>query len=109
MKNANETYQHSIRNYFSFLKSTTRLDDLYTKSVPLDNHAGYLLPVSALHANDAPLIEKLAAWRKAHTESFPSQFQLEKNQFWVLWSELPLKGTVILTLLKTPVSSTSEL
>ncbi|HSW70213.1 MAG TPA: GNAT family N-acetyltransferase [Gammaproteobacteria bacterium] len=92
-----ETYKHSIKNYYSFLKSTTRLDDLYTKSIPLENQAGYLLPISALHVDDAELIEKLAAWRKMHTTSFPSQFPvtLEGTATWLQKNLLDVEDRIL--------------
>lgn len=67
-------YQHAVRNTFSFLKNTQRLDDLFAKSIALKNDMGYLVPVCELHAKDQQLIEKLAAWRKENSRFFPSQF-----------------------------------
>ncbi len=67
-------YQDTVRNTFSFLKATSCLDELYTRSIPLADQAGYLLPVCKLHTTDSRLIEKLATWRTVHKAAFPSQF-----------------------------------
>jgi perosamine synthetase len=73
-KNALETYKDAVSNYFSFLKNTTYLTDLHTKIIPLKNNQGYLLPVCELHEQDEELIQQMAAWRKKHLRSFPTQF-----------------------------------
>lgn len=74
MPNSTNNYKQAIRNYFSFLKNTKRLDDLHTKSIPLPNNMGYLVPLCELHATDKNLITKLAAWRNENSQFFPSQF-----------------------------------
>jgi perosamine synthetase len=68
------SYQQAIRSHFAFLKQTTKLDDLYAKSIPLKNEAGYLVPICELHASDDILIAKLAQWRKENSFAYPSQF-----------------------------------
>ena len=69
-----EVYKAGVKRAFGFLKETSRLDDLYVKSVPLDDGAGYLLPVCELHASDQRLISLLSAWRAENSFAFPSQF-----------------------------------
>lgn len=69
-----EVYRQSVRQEFAFLKATTRLDDLYAKSIPLADGAGYLVPVCALHADDDALIATLARWREENFFAYPSQF-----------------------------------
>lgn len=64
----------AVRRSFSFLKQTTRLDDLLVKSVPLDQHDGFLVPVCELHLDDPDLIESLTAWRNTHRNAYPSRF-----------------------------------
>ena len=75
-KRSLSVYQKAVRNNFSFLKQTTSLDDLWAKSIPLKDGAGYLLPVCELHAADEGLIAAFAAWRAGNTEAFPSQFKV---------------------------------
>lgn len=69
-----ETFKQAVRKNFSFLKHTSRLDDLWAKSIPLDRDNGYLIPVCELHTTDANLIAKLARWRAENTVAYPSQF-----------------------------------
>ncbi|MEA2326491.1 MAG: perosamine synthetase [Thermoanaerobaculia bacterium] len=67
-------YQAAVRKHFSFLKSTTALDDLFAKSIPLADGAGYLLPVCELHTGDPALITLFSQWRSENSFAFPSQF-----------------------------------
>jgi len=69
-----ETYKQAVRKNFSFLKQTTRLDDLFAKSINLPQYAGYLVPVCELHATDDKLIAKLAQWRTENAFAYPTQF-----------------------------------
>ncbi len=69
-----ETYKQAVRKNFSFLKQTTRLDDLFAKSIPLGGEGGFLLPVCELHTTDDTLIVQLAEWRAANAFAYPSQF-----------------------------------
>jgi perosamine synthetase len=69
-----ETYKRAVLRAFAFLKQTARLDDLWTKSIPLASGRGYLLPVCALHADDNALIALLARWREENAAAFPSRF-----------------------------------
>ncbi len=72
----NQVYQQSVRQEFAFLKQTTRLDDLYAKSIPLAGDTGFLLPVCELHASNDALIAKFAVWRAENAFAFPSQFEV---------------------------------
>ena len=69
-----ETYKQAVRKNFSFLKQTTRLSDLFAKSINLPQYAGYLVPVCELHATDDKLIAKLAQWRTENAFAYPTQF-----------------------------------
>ena len=69
-----ETYKKAVRSNFSFLKQTARLDDLFAKSIPLTQNAGFLVPLCELHATDDGLIAKLAQWRAENALAYPSQF-----------------------------------
>ncbi len=68
------TYFHAVKSSFEFLKRTSSLDMLWTKSIPLSDGAGFLLPVADVHANDHLLIETLARWREDHAHVYPTQF-----------------------------------
>ncbi len=69
-----EVFKQAVRKDFSFLKQTTRLDDLFAKSIPLAHGAGFLVPVCELHATDDGLIAKLAQWRAENAFAYPTQF-----------------------------------
>lgn len=69
-----ETYKKAVRENFSFLKQTTRLDDLFAKSIHLADGKGFLVPVCELHATDDRLIAKLAQWREENAFAYPTQF-----------------------------------
>ncbi len=69
-----EVFQEAVRKNFAFLKRTTRLDDLWSKCIPLKDDSGYLIPVCDLHASDPDLIARLAQWRNENADSFPSKF-----------------------------------
>ncbi len=79
MKTIYSNYQCAIKNYFSFLKNTSQLDELFNKSIPLKNNLGYLIPVCKLHINDGELIKKFANWREKHSMSFPTQFKVTEE------------------------------
>jgi perosamine synthetase len=69
-----KTYHAAVRNNIAFLKRTTRLDHLLTKSVPLEPPDGFLVPVCDLHEDDDALIAKLSQWRRDNAFAFPTQF-----------------------------------
>lgn len=75
LKRETEVYQRAVRKSFSFLKETTRLDDLFARSVPLSGgEEGFLLPLCELHMTDTALVAKLARWRQENSFAFPMQF-----------------------------------
>lgn len=92
-----DRYKNAVKNTFSFLKNTTRLDDLYAKSLILDNEAGYLLPIGELHASDKKLIEKLTEWRRKNALFFPSQFEvtLEGTEKWLRNNVLNVEDRIL--------------
>ena len=69
-----EAHVGAVRKTFAFLKQTSRLDDLYARSIGLEANYGFLLPVCELHASDEALIRNLATWREANQGAFPTQF-----------------------------------
>jgi perosamine synthetase len=74
-----EDYARAVRRCFAFLKQTTRLDDLFAKSVPLPDDRGFLAPICELHATDAALISTLATWRERHQTAFPTRFPVTES------------------------------
>lgn len=67
-------YEKAVEKNFSFLKRTRRLDELFAKSIPLSEPAGYLLPVCDLHGDDPHLIGQLSRWRRENAFAYPTQF-----------------------------------
>lgn len=92
-----ESYKFAIRSNFSFLKKTTTLDDLFAKSIPLENHQGYLLPICELHTTDKLLVEKLAQWRKENSFAYPSQFPvtIEGTAQWLRTKLLDVEDRIL--------------
>ena len=80
-----EIFNQAVRKNFAFLKQTTRLDDLWAKSIPLEDDSGYLIPVCEIHASDENLIAKLADWRAENAFAYPSQFPvtIEGTKKWL--------------------------
>ncbi len=92
-----EQYKATIKNYFSFLKKTERLDELYNKAIFLPEQKGYLIPVCELHTQDQHVIEKLAAWRQKNAQFFPSQFPvtLEGTATWLRKGVLDVEDRIL--------------
>lgn len=90
-------YQNAVQKTFAFLKSTNRLDELYTRAIPLPSNGGYLLPVCELHASDSQLIANLSKWREENSDSFPSQFTvtLEGTQKWLRHNVLDVEDRLL--------------
>lgn len=78
-------FQAAVRKNFAFLKQTTRLDDLFAKSIVLPDNIGYLIPVCELHTQDDEMIARFASWREKNTAAFPTQFpvSLEGTARWL--------------------------
>ena len=69
-----EVYKQAVRKNFSFMKQTTKLDDLFSKSIPLTDSQGFLVALCELHTEDEHLIAKLAQWRTDNAQAYPTQF-----------------------------------
>jgi perosamine synthetase len=80
-----QVFHRAVAKTFGFLKRTTRLDELFAKSVPLASGQGYLLPVCEFHTHDAALLAQLAQWREENAFAYPSQFPvtLESTAAWL--------------------------
>ncbi|MCK4340888.1 MAG: GNAT family N-acetyltransferase [Phycisphaerae bacterium] len=81
----NGTYQETVRRHVEELKRIRRYDILCARLIPCTGHDGYLLPLCDLYRDHQPLIERLAAWREANADAFPSQFPvtLEGTARWL--------------------------
>lgn len=90
-------YKHAVERSFAFLKQTSHMDDLYAKSVALENNAGYLLPICELHATDETLIKTLSEWREQHKSAFPTQFPVttEGTSVWLRTRLLDVKDRLL--------------
>jgi len=66
-------YKDAVRNNFSFLKQTIKVEDLFAKSIPLTLEGGALVPLCELHAADKALLEKLVHWRKAYASLYSTK------------------------------------
>ena len=60
-------YRAAVKTQFAALKKIDQFDELVTHSVRLEDHKGYLLCVSELHADDVDTITTLAKWRSEAT------------------------------------------
>jgi perosamine synthetase len=64
----------AVRREFAFLKGTTTLSQLATRSIPLAADCGALVPVCELHTDDDALIARLSRWRSKNAFAFPTRF-----------------------------------
>lgn len=82
---SNAVYRKAIEELFAFLKTTSAPDDLWSKCIPLEGGAGYLLPVCELHTHDEPLLRELTRWRDENAFAYPTQFKptLESTRNWL--------------------------
>lgn len=76
---AGRAYRDSVAAGLGFLKSTTALDELMAKSIPLEDDRGWLIPVTYLHAEDEGLISSLSSWRQENQDAFPSRFTVTED------------------------------
>jgi perosamine synthetase len=97
----NAVYRHAVKSNFAFLKATTSLDDLWTKSIALKAAQGFLLPVCELHASGEGLISEFAQWRIENAAAFPSQFPvtLEGTKAWLRANVLDVEDRMLFLVL----------
>ncbi len=96
-----KVYKQAVRKNFSFLKQTTRLDDLFAKSITLTHSEGFLAPVCELHATDDGLIAKLAQWRAENAFAYPTQFPvtIAGTTSWIRSKLLDVEGRILFLIL----------
>jgi perosamine synthetase len=85
MNRQNQTYRQAVERNFAFLKGTAELHDLWAKAIPLQENAGYLLPICELHRSDSQLINTLARWREENAHVYPTRFPvtIEGTESWL--------------------------
>jgi len=69
----------AISRSFSFLKNTSRLEELFVKGIPVDETGVLLVPVCELHADDDVLIRLLAQWRAENEFAYPTRFPVTEG------------------------------
>lgn len=69
-----KVFRDAVDRNFRFLKAASRADELWTRAIPLDESAGYLLPLAEVHAEDDELIDTLGRWREESAHVYPTQF-----------------------------------
>ena len=91
------SYIAAIRDDFAFLKSTTTIEELTARSIPLEGGAGMLVPVCELHTDDERLISKLGAWREENAFAFPTQFPVTRagTTRWLRTAVLDVPGRIL--------------
>lgn len=90
-------FRECITREFAFLKNTTRLDDLYAKGFPVEDGAGFLVPLAELHAEDPVLIEQLGRWREQAAYAYPTRFPVtaEGTKRWIRAGVLDNPGRIL--------------
>ncbi len=80
-----QVYRDAVSRTFAFMKEAARADELWQRAIRLPEEAGYLLPVSEVHAHDVELVETLARWREESAHVYPTQFPvtLEGTRRWL--------------------------
>jgi perosamine synthetase len=78
------TYRKAVVATFNFAKAARTIQEAYLRAVPIAGD-GYLLPVCTAHVAADDLLQKLADWRNANVEVFPTQFKatLESTRAWL--------------------------
>jgi len=94
-------FKTGVKKTFSFLKNTTRLDDLFAKGIPLKNDEGFLVPISELHAADNLLIKDMSKWRSDNSFAYPTQFTVteEGTKKWFRFQVLDNPSRILFLLL----------
>jgi perosamine synthetase len=67
-------YRQAVAREFALLKSTSTLEELWARAIPLPDAQGALVPVCELHADDVETVATLARWRAENELAFPTRF-----------------------------------
>lgn len=71
-----EIYRSLVKSQFAFLKNVNSLEELFTRSIRLEESGGLLLPVSRIHVIDTHIIELLSKWRAENESAYPTRFKV---------------------------------
>jgi RimJ/RimL family protein N-acetyltransferase len=85
-------YQAAVVKEFAGQKQINQFDELVARSIRLEDHKGYLMSVSELHADDVDMITMLAKWRSEATtfhDGFKVTFDGTKNWLRKLLLDIP--------------------
>ena len=85
-------YQAVVIKEFAGQKQIDKFDELVARSIRLDDHKGYLICVSELHADDVDMITTLAKWRSEATtfhDGFKVTFEGTKSWLRKLLLDIP--------------------
>ena len=66
-------YKKSAEQQFSFLKNTDKLDDLFAKSIKIDEDTCYLIPLCLVHKADDVLISILKTLHRENYITYPKR------------------------------------
>ena len=89
---AADAYQAAVKTQFAALKQINQFDELVARSIRLEDHKGYLLCVSELHADDDIAIVRLTKWRReavTFRDSFKPTFDSTKRWLRKLVLDVP--------------------
>jgi perosamine synthetase len=96
-----QVYNQAIRKNFYFLKQTSRLDELFSRSIPLEDGKGFLVPICELYIKDDEIIAKLAKWRAENAFAYPTQFPVTMSgtKFWLRSKLLDVEDRILFLVL----------
>ncbi len=89
---AADAYQAAVKTQFAALKQINQFEELIARSIRLEDHKGYLLCVSELHADDNIAIARLAKWRReaiSFRDSFKPTFDSTRRWLRKLVLDVP--------------------
>jgi perosamine synthetase len=92
-----EIYRKSVSENFNLLKQIDQIDEMFVKSIPLDDGRGVLIPVCALHLQDDAIIATLSDWRSSNTFAFPTQFAVTHSgtRSWMKSKLIDAQGRIL--------------
>lgn len=85
-------YKAAVKKRFAALKEINQFDELMERSIHLEDHKGYLICVSELHADDDIAITRLTKWRLeavSFRDSFKPTFESTKRWLRKLLLDVP--------------------
>ncbi len=98
-----KNYCKSINNIFSFLKHSKNHQELFLKSIQIENNNSYfLIPVCNLHLNDDLIIKKLTEWRNKYSHTYypNKKTTLQKTKKWLKENVLKKNDKLLFIVMK---------